>query len=257
MYNSLQQREIFHLEFLRWFGRKIDARYYALKGGVNMRFFFGSIRYSEDMDLDLSEVRVDILQELVIKILSSKDFVSNLNYYGIRAISIPDMTKAKQTEKTQRFKVHLLTFSGEDLFTKIEFSPWGLDSGIAVNAIPDSILRDYRLIPLIVPHYSAQTAVIQKIEALASRPSVQARDIFDLYILSPKIIIQEINKEIIPKRDKLAKANENLFSVTFEQFRDSVVLFLSPDDQKSYSSSDFWDEIKLKAASLLEEIISK
>jgi len=30
MYNSLQQREVFHLEFLRWFGRKIDSRYYAL-----------------------------------------------------------------------------------------------------------------------------------------------------------------------------------------------------------------------------------
>jgi len=49
MYNSLQQREIFHLEFLRWFGRKADPKHYALKGGVNMRFFFGSIRYSEEI----------------------------------------------------------------------------------------------------------------------------------------------------------------------------------------------------------------
>jgi hypothetical protein len=54
MYYSLQQREVFHLEFLRWFGRKLDYRYYALKGGVNMRLFFGSMRYSEDMDLDLA-----------------------------------------------------------------------------------------------------------------------------------------------------------------------------------------------------------
>jgi len=44
--------------------------------------------------------------------------------------------------------------------------------------------------------------------------------------------------------------------VTFEQFRDSVVSFLSPDEQAIYSSSLFWDEIKLKVANLLEEMIN-
>ena len=102
MYNSLQQREVFHLEFLRWFGRKVDPEHYALKGGANMRFFFGSIRYSEDMDLDLSEIRVDIIQDIVLKILNTRDFVYNLRPYGIQRVSIPDMKKAKQTETTQR-----------------------------------------------------------------------------------------------------------------------------------------------------------
>ncbi len=256
MYNSLQQREVFHLEFLRWFGRKTDPRCYALKDGVNMRFFFGSIRYSEDMDLDLSEIRIDIVQEIVLKILSTRDFVDNLRPYGIQSISIPDMAKAKQTETTQRFKIHLITFAGEDLFTKVEFSRRGLKDGIVVNAIPDSILRAYKLIPVIVPHYDALSATIQKISALASRPVVQARDIFDLYILGPKITSSEINSSEILKRDKLERAKENLFSVTFEQFRDSVVSFLLPDEQASYSSSLFWDEIKIKVANLLEEMIN-
>ena len=61
MFNSLQQREIFHLEFLRWFSRKVEAKYYALKGGVNMRFFFSSLRYSEDMDIDVSDLGVEVL----------------------------------------------------------------------------------------------------------------------------------------------------------------------------------------------------
>ena len=256
MYNSLQQREVFHLEFLRWFGRKADPNHYALKGGVNMRFFFGSIRYSEDMDLDVLEIRVDIVQDIVLKILSTQDFVDNLRPYGIQSISIPDMAKAKQTETTQRFKIHLITFAGEDLFTKVEFSRRGLKDGIVANAIPDSILRAYKLIPIIVPHYDALSATIQKISALASRPAVQARDIFDLYILSPKITSSEISRSEILKKDKLERANENLFSVTFEQFRDSVVSFLSPDEQANYSSSLFWDEIKIKVANLLEEMIN-
>jgi len=257
MYNSLQQREVFHLEFLRWLGHKIDSRYYALKGGVNMRFFFGSIRYSEDMDLDLAEVRVDVIQGIVLQILKSQNFVDNLRPYSIQSISVPDMVKAKQTETTQRFKIHLMTFAGEDLFTKVEFSRRGLKDGITASAVPDSILRDYKLIPIIVPHYNAMAATLQKISALASRPAVQARDIFDLYILSPKLNDPEINSLKTPKKEKLERAYENLFSVTFGQFRDSVVSFLSPDEQTSYSSSLFWDEIKLKVANLLEQLIKR
>jgi hypothetical protein len=162
-----------------------------------MRFFFGSIRYSEDMDLDLSEIRIDIVQDIVLKILNTRDFIDNLRPYGIQNISVPDMTKAKQTETTQRFKIHLITFAGEDLFTKVELSRRGLKDGITANAIPDSILRTYKLAPIIIPHYDALSATIQKISALASRPAVQARDIFDLYILSPKITISEINSSEI------------------------------------------------------------
>ena len=257
MYNSLQQREVFHLEFLRWFGHKADPKHYALKGGVNMRLFFGSIRYSEDMDLDLSGIRVDIIQDIVLKILNTQNFVDNLRPYGIQRVSIPDMVKAKQTETTQRFKIHLITFAGEDLFTKVEFSRRGMKDGIVVNVVPDLILRTYKLIPIIIPHYNALSATMQKIIALASRPVVQARDIFDLYILSPKNSSSEISKLKILKKDKLEKAYENLFSVTFEQFRDSVVSFLLPDDQASYSSALFWDEIKLKVANLLEGLMNK
>ena len=257
MYNSLQQREVFHLEFLRWFGRKTDPKHYALKGGVNMRLFFGSIRYSEDMDLELSGIRVDIVQDIVLKILNAQDFVNNLRPYGIQRVSIPDMVKAKQTETTQRFKIHLTTFAGEDLFTKVEFSRRGIKDGIVVNVVPDSILRTYKLIPVIVPHYNAVSSSIQKITALASRPAVQARDIFDLYILSPKYSSSEISELKILKKDKLEKAYENLFSVTFEQFRDSVVSYLSTDEQTSYSSSIFWDEIKLKVANSLEKLMNK
>lgn len=254
MYNSLQQREVFHLEFLRWFGHKTDSRYYALKGGVNMRFFFGSIRYSEDMDLDLSEIRVDIVQDIVLKILGTRNFIENLRPYGIQGISIPDIPKAKQTETTQRFKIHLMTFARDDLFTKVEFSRRGLKNGIVINAIPDSILRAYKMIPVIVPHYDALSATAQKINALASRPAIQARDIFDLYILSPQIKVSVESRAEIPQKDKLQRAYENLFYVKFGQFRDSVVSFLSPEEQASYNSSIFWDEIKLKVANLLEEM---
>ena len=58
-YSALQIRELFHLEFLRCLSRKIRAEFYALKGGVNLRFFFKSFRYSEDMDIDVHTISVE------------------------------------------------------------------------------------------------------------------------------------------------------------------------------------------------------
>jgi len=252
MYNSLQQREVFHLEFLRWFSRKANPKSYALKGGVNMRFFFNNIRYSEDMDLDVLDIRVDILQDMVLIILQAQNFNDSLRPYGIEGIIIPDMANAKQTDITQRFKIHLVTFSGEDLFTKIEFSRRGMSEGILVQSISDSILRSYKLMPLIIPHYDALSAVIQKIIAVAARPVVQARDIFDLHVLSSQYVDSKTNKSNILNKDKLDKAYENLFTVSFEQFRDSVVLFLPPNEQAIYGTALFWDEVKLKVANMIE-----
>ncbi len=252
MYNSLQQGEIFHLEFLRWFGRKVEPNYYALKGGANLRFFFGSIRYSEYMDLDLTDIRVDIIQDLVLDILNSPGFIDNLKTYGIQRIISPNMEKAKQTETTQRFKVHLINMAGEDLFTKIEFLIRDLGSGVITRPILDSILRAYKLIPLLAPHYNIVSTVIQKVTALALRPAIQARDIFDLYMLSPRFSYPEVTKSIYPGREILGKANENLFSVKFEQFRDSVIPYLPTEEQANYNSKLYWDEIRLKVAKLID-----
>ena len=60
---------------------------------------------------------------------------------------------AKQTQTTQRFKIHLITIAGEDLFTKVEFSHGGFKGDIAVQAVRDPTLRTYKLAPLLVPHY--------------------------------------------------------------------------------------------------------
>ncbi|MCL5987250.1 MAG: nucleotidyl transferase AbiEii/AbiGii toxin family protein [Actinobacteria bacterium] len=257
MYSPLQQREVFHIEFLRWLVRKVEAKHYALKGGVNMRFFFNSFRYSEDIDIDITELRLEILQDTVMKILFTQSFEDSFKPYGIERVIPPDITKAKQTETTQRFKIHLITFAGEDLFTKIEFSRRGIKKGTVLQSISNSILRTYKLIPLIVSHYNIQSTVMQKIDAIASRATIQARDIFDLYILSSQYTdLEDFESEILEK-DKIEKAYKNVFAVTFEQFRDSVVSYLAPEEQNIYNKDSSWNEITLKAANLIEELQEK
>src|SRR3989338_2698819 len=221
IYNPFQIREVFHLEFLRWFTRKLEADRYALKGGVNLRLFFKSIRYSEDMDIDLTGVRVEKVKKTVMEILSARGFADSLKSFGIDKIVAPDLAKAKQTETTQRFKIHLLTAGGEDLFTKIEFSRRGVKGSRVVEPVSSEILRAYKMAPLLVPHYDAALAVAQKIQALAQRTVLQARDIFDLFVLSSQYE-REGRKPLQVSGTILKTAHDNIFLVEFPQFRDTA-----------------------------------
>jgi len=253
-YTYLQLREVFHIEFLRWFGRKVKAEHYAIKGGVNLRFFFKSFRYSEDMDLDVRVIRVATLKEIVMKILSAAAFHDNLKPFGIAKVVPPDIGKAKQTETTQRFKIHLISSFGEDLFTKIEFSRRGISGKVITGAIEDVILRSYKLAPILAPHYDAQSAIAQKIGALAGRSTVQARDIFDLYLLSSQYSAGAGERKGDIKSCVLTKAYERVFEVDFEQFRDTVVSYLSAEDQPVYANPGAWEDIRLKTANFIEEV---
>ena len=251
LYNNLQLREVFHLEFLRWLGRKIRPNCYAIKGGANLRFFFKSFRYSEDVDLDVRDIKRDVLKEAVMHILNATSFHDNLRPFGVERIIPPDITKAKQTETTQRFKAHIMTYAGEDLFSKIEFSRRGFTGEVTVQPIDDMILRTYGLAPLVIPHYGVGGAILQKIHALSTRTIVQPRDIFDLYILSPQYDPTK-TKEIRLENVTIAKVCQNILEVEFIQFRDTVISYLSHEDRAMYNSEAVWDELKLKVSSFIE-----
>ncbi|OGW77040.1 MAG: hypothetical protein A3J52_03135 [Omnitrophica bacterium RIFCSPHIGHO2_02_FULL_49_9] len=258
-------REVFHLEFLRWFGRKLEAGRYVLKGGVNLRLFFKSIRYSADMDIDIKRAGLEKIKKTVMEILEARGLAVSLKSFGIERIIAPNLEKAKQTETTQRFsatkrsgsaayfggKIHLLTAAGEDLFTKIEFSRRGLEGSQVVEPVGSEILRAYKMAPLVVSHYDVVSAVAQKIQALAERSVLQARDIFDLFILSSQCEESDQSR-LKMSRSILKTAYDHIFLVEFPQFRDTVVAYLRAEDQKAYSPPAVWDEIKLKTARFLE-----
>ncbi|MDO8734285.1 MAG: nucleotidyl transferase AbiEii/AbiGii toxin family protein [Elusimicrobiota bacterium] len=244
-YTGLQIREIFHIEFLRAFARKFKPAFYALKGGVNMRLYFKSIRYSEDMDLDVNTVDIITLRDAVMKIITSVYFTNELKPFGIEEIRPPDIKKAKQTSTTQRFKIHLITHGNEDLFTKIEFSRRKNSGNSVAEFVSANVLRPYKVSPLIISHYDINTAVVQKINALAGRNIVQARDIFDIYTLLTQYTVK--NDDGIDISLKISKtACENIFSVGFRQFRDTVLSYLTEEDRTPYNNPDIWDELKLK-----------
>lgn len=252
-YTPLQIREIFHLEFLRRLAVKLKPDQYVLKGGVNMRFFFGSLRYSEDMDLDCRGISTLALSDAAMSILASPSFKTILSSFGVVDIIPPDIGKAKQTETTQRFKIHLVTAAGDDLFTKIEFSRRGVDPGIAVEPVKAEILRELHMPPLMCPHYTAEAALLQKIGAIAGRSATQARDIFDLYLLATQATPNKKQKQL--GAIVLRKAIENIYTVDYHQFKDTVLPYFPEDERAAYNDAGRWDEIRLAAAKRIEELL--
>lgn len=240
MWNDRQAIEIFHLLFLRAFGARVDKALFALKGGCNLRFFFKSIRYSEDMDLDVQTMAVGTLQNNVNRLLETPAFLQALRAQGIE---LARTAQPKQTETTQRWKMGLrIHKSGTEIPTKIEFSRRGLDAETAVETVDPEIIRGYRLYPVIVQHYSLRAAFAQKVSALASRQQVQSRDVFDLKLLMDAGAAAH---PLLPAAVKhLAAAIENALEVDYDAFAGQVLAYLEPEYQDHYGNKKAWNELQ-------------
>ena len=241
--------ELFHLNVLRGLTAGPDKAQLALKGGCNLRFFFGSVRYSEDMDVDVSErLEVHSLKERMDRLLSSSALALALRAKGIdvAAVSAP-----KQTETTQRWKAELRT-KGKPvpLHTKIEFSRRPTTEESVFEALDSSILQAYQLLPLLVRHYPLSTAVRQKVQALVGRRVVQARDVFDLAMLLGRA--GGGRDALSTERSILPKAIERAMDVSFAEYQGQVVAFLEPHHLAEYSSREAWDALQTSVVENLE-----
>ncbi len=229
--------ELFHLMFLRKFNDNIAPELYAIKGGCNLRFFFQSMRYSEDLGIDVQTIQKQTLEKKVDKILNSSSFLKLLQGYGVTSFN---KSSPKQTETTQRWKVQLHIDRLEmPVNTKIEFSRRHEEFQSELSDVRRETCQQYHLPPMRLSYYELHDAVKQKILALAYRSLTQARDVFDLYHL----LHVENHKKIELGRNDIEKAKESLLSVGFNDYQSQVVSFLEAKYQKALSDSKHWENI--------------
>lgn len=245
-------RERFHFLFLEQLLRRSDASLYALKGGVNLRFFFGSPRYSEDMDLDVKPtVAVDTLRKNGYKILDDRALRRVLATLGIVDLVINDRTRAKHTETTQRFRFSLVLASGQTLPTKVEFSRRGIDeTRVRLERIDPQIALAHHRTAYTCPHYDALAAFAQKVEALAGREVTQARDVFDIYLLDSRGVIDDAAVRAVDDAVR-ETASEKLMAIGYADYEGHVVEFLDEDGQRDYGSPDQFRAIQERVFTLL------
>lgn len=248
MNNPKEKIELFHLLFLRHLEGKLDKKLYALKGGCNLRFFFKSIRYSEDIDLDIHTIASATLRNKVDKIIDSIDFKKVLRSKDLEVIQ---SNPVKQSETTQRWKLLLRSpDSSIPLPTRIEFSRRKMDKGMAYEAVDPDLINHHHLYPILCNHYDRDTAFLQKINALINRTETQARDIFDLKWLLDQGV--NIKKSKLFSPEDISTAIKNAKQIHYVDFKGQVVAYLMEDYQHFYASKEKWHEIQTEVINALK-----
>lgn len=243
--------ELFHLVFLRaLFAPAEDRPRFALKGGCNLRFFFGSVRYSEDIDLDAAGVAPHTLGRKVERLLSAPVVVSPLRS---RDLEIVEVTAPKQTDTTQRWKLGLRAKRAAPLRTKVEFSRRGPIEGSLFEAVDDAVVRPQALPRFLAMHYGLERAIVQKIGALADRTVTQARDVFDLHVLFARLGAGRV-RLTATERKRLPRAIENAMGIGFDEFSGHVLAFLDPEQSEPYATREAWNGVQSSVVGELERL---
>ena len=235
---------------------RVSTSQWRVKGGVNLRLFFKSVRYSEDMDLDAESKARQALKSTIKGFFADIRLRRRLADLGIRDVLTNDRP-AKDTDTTLRFKLRLVIGGGVELPTKVEVSFRGRAANDTVleEAADPKIVGQYlepERLPIVIPHYDRTAAIRQKISALAGRAEVQARDVFDLAALCTS---GEFDEKLIAKGLNHALLNgalNRVFELDNAAFDSQVLEFLDEPDRAA--NADRWEEHQLTAATLVESI---
>jgi len=246
MFSHRQAIEVFHLVFVAHLGRRVSKDLFVIKGGCNLRFYFKSIRYSEDIDFDIRTMAKATLKGNVDTILASPAFAMELK---AKYITIDLVTSPKQTETTQRWKAHIRVNGGGAIPTKIEFSRRGFDADYSMTAVDAELMREYALRPVLAQHYTVEAAFQQKIMALSKRNETQARDIFDLKLL----LDAGGGNEALPApiKAEVGPAIGKAMTIGFDEFSGQVRAYLLPDYFDHYDRG-VWEELQTEVVEKLE-----
>lgn len=258
MLSPIAAREAVHITLLaRLLARVPDGL--RLKGGVNLRLFFDSPRYSEDMDLDADPRHGrDPLKLLSIldEIVTDKPYKRFLERLGITDV-VPNAQQEGAGKSGVKFKFQIHN-AATRLDTKVEVSFRGTSPArwAPTSTVPAARLQPYGVPPFHVHRYEHAAAAAQKVNALATRSQTQARDIFDLFLLLdqvrfPGTVTPALRRiRAVHTNARLAEAYDRCLRATDDQFRDQVGAYLLEDDRTELEPR--WDEMRLGVAEALD-----
>jgi predicted nucleotidyltransferase component of viral defense system len=254
-----QVHEVVQLAFLAGLTQRLPSRHYILKGGANLRLFYGSPRSSEDMDFDAIDIPDWKLTEKVDAALRAP--VVDLILRSHR-LAVERASSQKQTATTQRWAVevkapgHGLTISTTGEFSH-RVSAAGRDeaarAAAQIDAIDAAITSRYGAPPIVLPHYLPAAAIAQKIDALAMRTVSQPRDVFDLDLLTARH--PDAPSSLVGlEAERILRAAERAAELPFEAFRDAVLPFIDDTVRSFYATPAAWSDMQRRVVSRLLEV---
>lgn len=261
MLSPLQAREAVHVLLLERLLSVRDGDAITVKGGVSLRLFHGSPRYSEDIDLDGDPEARGAIRRAVTGFFEDSEVARYLKRLRLRGLD-PKEGPNKDTSTTFRHKFHVIGTGEVGYPTRVEVSfrePHPADRRKVGEPDPDLVERYLNGgAAMRVPHYAGSAAVRQKVEALHGRREVQARDVFDLALL-----IRDLDRddpgllaflaENLGGR-KLDEAYRRIFELGYADFESQVVEFLGREAQKKYRDPEAWEKCALQVGYLIDDV---
>lgn len=240
--------ELLHLVLLQVMPSYLPVSDYVVKGGANLRLFYGSRRRSQDIDFDYLGSRFHAVEGAIDAALASRAFRDLLRVAGVE---MSEPTKPKQTDTTRRWKFQV---DGPDahLSTKVEFSARDADTEHAFEAARGDLGRAIGLRVVKAEHYLPRAAIRQKIQALAQRSQTEPRDVFDLDLLfathGSEIHAGDVDPVI------LAGAIDAALGIPYEAYRDLVVEYIEDEFVAIYGRPEVWTDMTLGVVDRLERL---
>lgn len=260
--SARQAREVLHLALLEELAAKLGTENWSVKGGVNLRAYFGSVRYSEDVDLDVAPFKRQAVKRHLREILKPGGrFARRLREYGIQELRIDEKEISKDSETTLRFKRQVVV-GGVPHSTTVEVSfraPRDGDSPRLAPVHPKvTDLYGTWFAGLLAMHYPRESAISQKLDALANRTAVQARDVFDICWLLREPVSSDALGRIAQRlgRADLQGARARAQEIPYDEYRDKVLEYLDPADAPPYTGEEVWLEQQVTVISLCDRLLA-
>lgn len=247
--------ELFHVAFLEvaTAPNGLPLEQFVLKGGANLRLFYGSARRSVDMDFDYigTAGRADAFADRVDAIFASAALAALLR---LRGIQLRDLRRHKQSPTTRRWKFSLDAEGVSGDPSKVEFSARVAEGGHAddhaLAAIDADLARRLRARQVRLLRYGPRAAIAQKIGALRLRTHTEPRDVFDLAHLFRDFPDDLGAVGVAP--DELQAARDRALELRYDDYAEAVVPYLQEELVELYGSEEAWTDMQLRVAQQLE-----
>ena len=250
----VQVAESFHLAFLQALATRANLTAWALKGGGNLRFFYLSDRFSEDIDLDTFDVEPWAFQERVDQTLASDLLKRILGTLGSR---LEYVNPKERSETKSKWVIGIRHPETDLVYTQIEVShrAYPYRDFVKVEPVSPAAIAPYAaaLRRPTFGHYLPRAAIAQKVDALRGREVRQPRDVFDLDVLF-RVALDAVVRGDINEAD-LRAAITRIVEIGYDEFRAKVLSFIEPAMLPLYEADEAWEGMQMTVIERLEGLL--
>jgi predicted nucleotidyltransferase component of viral defense system len=252
-------KEVLHHDILYAIQQSDLARDLVFQGGTALRLCYGNARYSEDLDfvrsVPLSKDRFETFKNLLQKLMTDR--------HGLVAYLSDTKRRLNERSTTSSVAVHRWTATVEVPGIKYQKIHIEVADVPAYDPRPRSIINPYAQLgasPTLLNVSSEKEILADKIVALAGRPYIKARDIWDIKWLTDKGITLNLDwlkqkakdyhllkgKDVAPLLKRLdARIALLAQPETHQKFKDEMSRFLAKDQAEMWLKDDLTSQVLL------------